>query len=124
MICGSPDLSTVSLPLDGCIHLSASVQIAKSFDMLNGATTTALIVLRNPASDFVNMRARHPLAPRHKRRTIAEQLVHILQIKTFGLWLEAPEEDGVEEVTDDEDEVEFLANVSVTLLGSDGGRRC
>jgi hypothetical protein len=83
--------------------------------MLNRAVHIKLIMLRDPISNFINMRARHPLAARHKRRTITEQLVHIFQIKPFRLRLEAPEENGVEEVADDEDEVEFLLNVSVSL---------
>jgi hypothetical protein len=80
--------------------------------MLNSAISTKFIMLRNPVRNFINMRARHPLAPRHKRRTIPEQLIHILQVKTFRLRLEAPEEDRIEEVADDEDEVEFLLSVS------------
>jgi hypothetical protein len=80
--------------------------------MLNSTIDTILIMLRNPISNFINMRARHPLAPRHKRRTITEQLIHIFQIKPFRLRLKTPEENGVEEVADYEDEVEFLASVS------------
>jgi hypothetical protein len=87
----------------------------QSLNMLNSAIDTKLIMLRDPISNFINMRARHPLAARHKRRTITEQLVHIFQIKPFRLRLEAPEENGVEEVADDENEVEFLLNVSVSL---------
>ena len=44
---------------------------------------------------------------------ITKQLIHVLKTQTLRLWLEAPEEDSVDEVTDHEDEVEFLANVSV-----------
>jgi hypothetical protein len=85
----------------------------KSLNMLNGgAIHTKLIMLRNPIRNFINMRARHPFAARNKRRTVPEQLIHIFQVQTFRLRLEAPEEYGVEEVADDEDEVEFLMSVS------------
>jgi hypothetical protein len=91
---------------------SISSPIIESLNMLSRAVHTKLIMLRDPISNFINMRARHPLAARHKRRTITEQLVHIFQIKPFRLRLETPEEDRVEEVADDENEVEFLASVS------------
>jgi hypothetical protein len=87
----------------------------KSLNMLNSGISTKLIMLRDPIGNFINMRARHPLAPRHKRRTIAEQLVHVLKIEAFRLWLEAPEEDRIEEVADYEDEVEFLVSVSANI---------
>jgi hypothetical protein len=80
--------------------------------MLNRTINTKLIMSRDPVRNFIDMRARHPLAPRNKCWTIPEQLIHILQVKPFRLRLEAPEEDRVEEVADDKDEVEFLLSVS------------
>lgn len=91
---------------------STSFHIDETFDMLDSTTAAVLVTLRNIIGDFVNMRARHPLATRHERRAVTEQLVHIFEVQAFRLRLEAPEEDSVEEVTDHEDEVEFLVDVS------------
>jgi hypothetical protein len=92
--------------------LPVSPDIIEDLNMLNSTIDTKLIMLRDPIRHFVNMRARHPLAPWHKRRTIPKQLIHIFQVKTFRLRLETPEEDRVEEVADDENEVEFLPSES------------
>jgi hypothetical protein len=92
-------------------HLwSASLHV---IDVLDSAIPTNLVMLRNTIGHVVNVWAWHPLAARHECRTVAEQLVHIFEVETFRFWLEAPKEDGIEEVTDHEDEVEFLANVLV-----------
>ena len=87
--------------------------------MLDNALATVLGVLRNSIGDFVNVRARNPLATRHECWTVAEKLVHVFEVETFCLWLETPKEHGVGEVADDEDEVEFLSRV---LVYSRGGR--
>lgn len=46
------------------------------------------------------------MATRYECRRIGEQLVHVLQIESFGLWQESPEEDAIADVADDEDDVE------------------
>jgi hypothetical protein len=81
--------------------------------VLDSGIAAVLVTLRNAVGNFVDMRAWHPLATRHECRAVAKQLVHVFKVKTFRLRLETPEENSVEEVTDHEDEVEFLADLSV-----------
>ena len=81
--------------------------------MLDSAIITMLDVLRNPIGDFINVRARNPLATRHECRAVAEQFIHVFEVQSFGLWLEAPKEYGIGEVADYENKVEFLLRVLV-----------
>ena len=81
--------------------------------MLYSTVPIELVMLRDTVGDFINVRARHPFATRYERWAVTEQLVHIFEVKTFRLWLEAPEEYSVEEVAYHEDKIEFLINVSV-----------
>ena len=83
--------------------------------MLNSTFHAKLIVLRDSVCHFIDVRARHPLATGYERWAVTEQLIHVFKVEAFGFGLEAPEEDGVEEVADHEDEVEFLSKVSASL---------
>jgi hypothetical protein len=112
LICPST-CSRTSLSILGTLSSSASFYIDEVFDVLDSAIAAVFVVLRNFVGDFVNMWTWHPLATRHECGTVAEQLVHVFEIEAFGLGLETPEEYSVEEITDHEDKVEFLANVSV-----------
>lgn len=66
------------------------------------------VPLCNFSGQFVDIRAWGPLAARDERGTVAEKFVHILKVEALGLRLEAPEEDGICQVADNEDEIEFL----------------
>jgi hypothetical protein len=81
--------------------------------MLDSAVITMLDMPRNSVRDFVNVGARHPLTTRHECWAVAEQFIHVFEVETFRLWLEAPKEYGIGEVADYEDEIEFLARVLV-----------
>ena len=61
---------------------------------------------------MIDIGARSPLTTRYKRRAVAEELVHILEIEPLGLWLKTPKEDGVRQITHDEHKVEFLTVLS------------
>jgi hypothetical protein len=81
--------------------------------MLDSAVISMLDMPRNSVRDFVNVGARHPLTTRHECWAVAEQFIHVFEVETFRLWLEAPKEYGIGEVADYEDEIEFLARVLV-----------
>lgn len=72
--------------------------------------SSLLIPLSDLPGMILKMRARLPRRPRHEQRMITEQLVHILQTQPFRLRLETPEEDGVAQIANDENEVELPAD--------------
>lgn len=84
-----------------------------TLDMLDSALIAVLEVLRDPIGDFVNMRARDPLATGHECRAVTEQLVHVFEVETFRLWLKTPKEYGIGEIADHEDKIESLLRVLV-----------
>ena len=92
---------------------SASLHIVKPFDVLDSALIAVFDVLSDPIGDFVNMRARDPLATGHECRAVTEQLVHVFEVETFRLWLETPKEYGIGEIADYEDKIESLLRVLV-----------
>lgn len=92
---------------------SASLHIVKPFDVLDSALIAVFDVLSDAIGDFVNMRARDPLAIGHECRAVTEQLVHVFEVETFRLWLETPKEYGTGEIADYEDKIESLLSVLV-----------
>jgi hypothetical protein len=65
-------------------------------------------ISRNIPRQIIDIRTRSPLTAGNKRRTVAEEFIHVFEIEPLGFRLETPEEDGVREVAYDEYDVEFL----------------
>jgi len=78
-----------------------------SSQLFNMQSPRLPLMLRNLLGILIDMRAGLPLAAWDESRVVAEELVHVLQIEPLGLGLERPEEQGIAEVANDEDEVEL-----------------
>jgi hypothetical protein len=65
-------------------------------------------ISRNISCQIINIRARSPLTAGDKRRTVAEEFIHVFEIEPLGFRLETPEEDSVGKVAYDKYDVEFL----------------